>query len=64
MNPINTLNQIIDDLQINWANDTDVSLNEFHWRWQMIEQSRGQMIRSIELLCDLIDLDGEIDEND
>jgi hypothetical protein len=64
MNPINTLNQIIDDLQINWANDPDVSLNEFHWRWQMIEQSRVQLIRSMELLCDLIDLDGENDEND
>jgi len=64
MNPINTLNQIIDDLQINWANDPDVSLNEFQWRWQMIEQSRVQLIRSMELLCDLIDLDGENDEND
>jgi len=59
MKTIKTLEEIIDDLQNSWANDPDVSINEFHWRWMMLEQAREQIIICLELLEDLMDLDGD-----
>lgn len=59
MKAIKTLEEIIEDLQITWANDPDVSINEFHWRWVMLEQTREQITICLELLEDLMDLDDD-----
>lgn len=59
MKTIRTLEEIIEDLQNSWANDPDVSINEFHWRWEMLEQAREQITICLELLEDLMDLDDD-----
>jgi uncharacterized protein YihD (DUF1040 family) len=65
MKTLKTLQEIIDDLQNTWAEDPDVSINEFHWRWMMVEQARQQITTCLELLMDLIDLeDQEEDDHD